>query len=249
MEEENEDKPLTKREKRALRKAEKKEVRASEKRSSTIRKFGMWGGVIAIIGFSVAGLYKLSEPPVTETGEVLSIESLNSTDHKFGNESEETVLIEYGDFQCPACGDVHPTLKQLKEEFGDRVTFVFRHFPLTNIHSNADEASRAAEAASYQNKFWEMHDMLFENQDVWSNLGDPSSTFRAYAEEIGLDLEKYNSDIDSDAVKNKVNNDSSSGIISGVNSTPSFFLNGEKINPRNYEQFKDEIQSQIPETK
>jgi protein-disulfide isomerase len=151
------------------------------------------------------------------------------SNHTLGSDSSGVVLIEYGDFQCPACGSYHPILQQVKEAYKDRVLFQFRHFPLEAIHVNARAGSRAAEAASMQNKFWEMHDMLFENQTAWSGAGDPLSIFESYAQALGLDVAKFTTDYKSSTVNATINADITEGKNLGAESTPTFILDGEKI--------------------
>ena len=155
-------------------------------------------------------------------------------------------LVEYSDLQCPACGVYYPVVKSIVEEFGSELKFTYRHFPLKQIHQNAFRAALATEAAGLQGKFWEMHDILFERQNEWSNKsGD--DIFSLYAREVGLDAIRFESDLAfNEEIKNKVDSDYQSGITLGVNSTPSFFLNGAKMqNPRSYEEFRDIIQQFI----
>jgi protein-disulfide isomerase len=133
-------------------------------------------------------------------------------------------------------------------EFGDKIAFVYRHFPLP-YHQQADLAARTAESAGKQNKFWEMTDLLFTNQTAWADKNDAREKFISYAQSLGLDLNRFESDLDSAELKKEVENDYLSGAAI-VNSTPTFFLNGKKIqNPRSYEEFRNLIiqtLSQIP---
>ena len=130
-------------------------------------------------------------------------------------------LVEYGDFECPYCGQAHLILRAIEQQLGDQICFVFRHFPLTNLHPNAEHASEAAEAAGVQNRFWEMHDMLFENQDA---LADEDLI--SYAAELGLDTRRVANEIISGAHAGHIREDFVSGVRSDVNGTPSFFING-----------------------
>ncbi len=150
-------------------------------------------------------------------------------DHVFNNTKSEVVLIEYGDFQCPGCGAAYPNLNTLLETYGDKISFVFRNFPLTSIHPNARAAAAAAEAAGLQGKYWEMHDYLYENQSDWSNLDAKERTgaFKQYAQGLGLDATKFEKDIASSNVNQKISFDQSLGTNAKVNSTPTFILNGE----------------------
>lgn len=146
-------------------------------------------------------------------------------DNSQGNANAIVTLVEYGDYQCPYCGRAYPIVKQVQEIFGDKLKFVFRNFPLKNIHVFAVPAAIAAEAAARQNKFWEMHDIIFENQgDLHGN------SFRMFAKNLGMDVEQFERDsIDEDIVE-KVEKDFESGILSGVNRTPTFFINGIRHN-------------------
>src|SRR5437773_10783787 len=109
--------------------------------------------------------------------------------------SSPVVLEEYGDYQCPPCGQLYPELKQIEKEYGNQVQIVFHHFPLMKIHKNALMAAHAAEAARNQNKFWEMHDRLYRNQKEWSELADPRPVFVSYAKQLSLNLDVFNGDL------------------------------------------------------
>ncbi len=151
------------------------------------------------------------KPPVSEK------------DHLQGNRAAPIELLEYGDYQCPHCGRAYPIVKDIQQKMGDKLKFVFRNFPLAEMHPDATSAAIAAEAAAEQGKFWEMHDILFEHQ---SRLDD--SSLIKYAEKIGLDLKKFEQDFDRQEIQDKVTDDFESGARSGVNGTPTFFINGKK---------------------
>lgn len=152
-------------------------------------------------------------------------------DQVYGSKDQKVVLIEYGDYQCPACASVHVPLKALTEKYKDKLTFVFRNYPLTNIHPNALAASTAAEAAGLQGKFWEMHDKLYETQDDWKAVATDKreAVFAGYASELGLDAEKFKTDLKSADISAKISRDRSAGGKAGVSSTPTFVLDGVKI--------------------
>jgi protein-disulfide isomerase len=133
--------------------------------------------------------------------------------------------VEYGDYQCPHCGRAYPIIKGIQAKLGDKLKFVFRNFPLADAHPNAMHAAIAAEAAGAQGKFWEMHDILFENQ---IHLGD--SHLLHYAGRIGVDAGRWKTDFEKPEFTQRVEEDFESGIRSGVNGTPSFFINGQKYN-------------------
>ena len=149
---------------------------------------------------------------------------VNNQDHVQGTESAAISIVEFGDYQCPHCGNAHPIMKEIEDAFGDQIKFVFRNFPLQESHELALPAAIAAEAAAMQGKFWEMHDALFENQ---YRLSD--ELFEELAETIGLDLDKFQKDSSLDQLKEKIENDFESGVRSGVNGTPSFYVNGTKF--------------------
>lgn len=158
-------------------------------------------------------------------------------------------LVEFGDFQCPACAAYYPIIKQIKAEYGDKLSFQFRHFPIVSIHPNAMSAHRAAEAAGRQDKFWEMHDLLYERQSAWTNSKSPASVFEGFAQELGLDLEKYKQDLASSEIQDIINADLRAGQEAKVTATPGFVLNGKKLeeNPRDIESFKKLIDEALNE--
>lgn len=198
-------------------------------------------GILFIAGLVFYGnMSKNSNNTSKPTNTGVAIEKIK--DHKKGNSEAKVALVEYSDFQCPACGVYYPIVKKLVDEYGDKIEFTYKNFPLRNIHKNADLAARAAEAAGMQGKFWEMHDMLFENQKDWSEK-EAGSIFNNYAKKIGLNVDQFKKDIASEDVKAKVQNDFDGGVSSGVNYTPSFFVNGKKVNnPRSYDEFKNLIE-------
>ncbi len=177
----------------------------------------------------------------TNTGEFAYTEPLANVqthDHKKGKPVKATI-IEYGDFQCPSCAALSSVVSQVEQNYGDEVEIVFRNFPLTQIHPQAMSAHRAAEAASNQGMFWEMHDQLFASQQSWSGDPNASGIFESFAEQLGLDMDKYREDVASESVFSKINSDLNSGKTLGVASTPTLFLNGEQLEsvPRTLEEW------------
>jgi len=150
--------------------------------------------------------------------------AVGNTDHAQGNLDAELTIVEYGDYQCPYCGAAYPILKELMDQFGTQIKFVFRNFPLSEMHPYARAAALAAEAAALQGKFWEMHDAIFENQ---RSLNE--SFLLKLAEKLNLEISQFKSDLENPKLAEKVDGDFESGVVSGVNGTPSFYINGQKF--------------------
>lgn len=200
--------------------------------------------MVLIIGGGLV-FFSASENKRDESLITLS-EGISTADHVKGATESAITLIEYSDFQCPACGSYFPIAKQLINEYGDRIRFVYRHFPLRQIHKNADSAAHAAEAASRQNKFWDMHDLLFEFQDEWANETNPTDLYINYAESLNLDIEQFTTDLENKDIKDRVNEDYLNALELGVNSTPTFFLNGKQLEtPRSYDSFKQIVEEEL----
>lgn len=184
-----------------------------------------------------------------ETGSA-DLAAVSDKDYVRGLDTAKVTFIEYGDFQCPYCAQVHPTIEEVLQEYENEVRFVFRHFPIPSSHPNALVAHRAAEAAGNQNKFYEMYDLLYQGQQEWSTSDKPIDVFKKYAKQIGLDLDTFNTDFESDAVAERVRVVKEAGAKAGVNSTPTLFLNGKKIeNPRSAEELRQEIDKAIKAVK
>lgn len=145
-------------------------------------------------------------------------------DHQTGNPNAKVVLVEYGDYQCSHCGIAYPLVKRLLQQFDGELLFVFRNFPLQESHPQAMIAALAAEAAGKQNKFWEMHDTIYEHQNDLSG----NALFN-YAASLHLDMERFARDWKSEDTLSKIESDFESGLRSGVNGTPSFFINGNRL--------------------
>ena len=149
--------------------------------------------------------------------------TVTKRDHILGIKTAPLELLEYGDYQCSSCGDSYLAVKEALRELGKNVVFIFRNFPLTEIHPDAFDAALAAEAAALQNKFWEMYDLLYQNQ---ANLS--GNELFAYAKEIGLNMGHFEQDVQSQALSAKIEADMEGGLRSGVSGTPTFYINGEK---------------------
>ncbi len=243
-----EEKHLTKKEERELRRLVKEENRMKVERMEKIKKILIWVIVLFSILATVVGFMKLFAGGVSLTSQTVNI-TVDASDWQKGNKESKVVLVEYSDFQCPACAFYQEDLKKILSEFGDKINFVYRHYPLVQIHKSAYLAAQLAEAAGIQGKFWEMHDQLFETQNSWSKENNPKDTFMVIADKLGLDKKKVEEDINLTAVKNKIDNDIKSGDEYGINATPTFFLNGNKLKDINsFEDFRNIIKQEIEKT-
>lgn len=146
---------------------------------------------------------------------------IGTRDHIQGSIKAPMTLLEYGDYECPFCGEAHPLVKQIQQALGNRLCFAYRHFPLTNVHPHAEHAAEAAEAADVEGKFWEMHDVLFENQDA---LDDED--LARYATALDLDADRLITEVLDGAHAKRIREDVVGGVKSGLNGTPTFFING-----------------------
>lgn len=217
--------------------------RKSERFNSGLKVIGWLLFGAAILGGLVWLIISRPQKEVVDTSPLLTI---SSDDYSKGNSAAPVTLIEYLDFECEACGAYYPLLKKLAEEFPDDLRIVTRYFPLPG-HRNGLPAALAVEAAAKQGKYWEMHDMLFESQKEWSEkqAANPA-LFEKYAVALGLDLETFKKDVEDPATFARVKRDMDSGQKLGNSGTPTFFLNGQKIeNPQGYEPFKELVQSVI----
>ena len=195
---------------------------------------------VVIIGGAIFAFSRPSNAPLVDSKLLMPGDS-----YKIGSPSATVLLVEFGDFQCPACGAYHLVVKQLLEKYKDSVALVFRHFPLP-MHPNAVPASIAVEAAGKQGKFWEMYNKVYESQKEWSAEKDTGNIFAEYALSLSLNVEQFRTDVKDPALKKKIDRDVADATALGINSTPSFFLNGERIqNPASLEDFETLIKAAI----
>jgi protein-disulfide isomerase len=152
------------------------------------------------------------------------IQPVGSNDHVFGDADAPIELVEYGDYECPYCGRAYPIVKDIQQQLGTDIKFVFRNFPLSKIHPHAFLAAVATEAAGLQNRFWEMHDIIFENQKALY-----TENIFLFASTLGIDMKRFKNDLEQKRLVGKVEKDFESGIRSGVNRTPTFFINEKKF--------------------
>ena len=165
-----------------------------------------------------------------------------------GSDDAPSTLLEFSDFQCPVCQTFHPYVERLLKDFSGQITHVFYHHPLRGIHQNADMAAQAAEAAGRQGRFWEMHDLLFENQIEWSDTTNAKRHFVRYARSLQMNTRQFERDMVSEEIKERVWKDYNKGIELGVQGTPTFFLNGKPLKlTRTYEQFRKQVEDILRE--
>jgi protein-disulfide isomerase len=196
--------------------------------------------IIVLVGAVAAGWVilrssrdqKNTPPPTPDpAGEVKGAEPA----HMRGNPKAPVLLEEFGDFQCPACGSYHPEMKKIEAEFGDKLKVIFRELPLLPMHEHALMAAQAAEAAGVQGKFWEMHDLLYENQTKWVEQKDLVPLFVDYAKQIGLNPDQFMKDLNGEIVAQRIFQDGKRAHSFGLKGTPSFFVNGKEAKDKQWE--------------
>jgi protein-disulfide isomerase len=224
-------------------KNEKKQINSQKKLGQRIV---LWGGVIALLGLAVYGLMRLGSGGGPSIAGIANIPSISSKDWTKGSSIARVSLVEYSDLQCPACAAYEPILQQLTKNDASSVLFAYRHFPLPQ-HKHAIAAASAAEAAGRQGKFWPMHSILFLNQTAWEDASNFEDLFIQYATEINLNVDQFKKDFHSADITQKITADQATGNAAGVDSTPTFFINGKKIspNPVTYDEFKRLIETAL----
>lgn len=235
---------MSRRERRELRRQGQHQQQGRQQRGRIARRVAIWGVGIAVVvalgwlTFRAASNVKLPTP-----GGNLTV-PVSADDHSRGPATAPVTLVEYSDFQCPACGAYEPLVRKLLAEpaLKDNVRLVYRHFPLTHIHQNAQLAALASEAAAAQGKFWEFHDKLFDNQSKWAAMSAKGArdAFIGYARDLGLDDERFTKDLDGGAGAARVKADTDGGLAAGVDATPTFFVNGARMaQPNSYDEFRN----------
>ena len=207
------------------------------------------GILVSLVVFSGSSKSDVSKVN-TDTIQAASSENGNIADHVSGKADSKVILVEYADYQCPGCGTIYPLVKSIAEQYKDQIQFVFRNYPLPELHPNAKVAAGSAEAAGLQGKFWEMHDKIYEKQADWSNLTitERGKFFEGLATEIGLDINKFNTDLSSPSITEKINFDTALAKKAGVEATPTFYLNGKKLESADYgteAKFKEAIDAAL----
>lgn len=189
--------------------------------------------IMAVIITAFVGIFIFSSSS-SEQGEVGAL-----SNHVKGSNAKNVELVVYEDFQCPACGAFEPIVSEVVNKYIDDIQYRFRHFPIDTIHPNARAASRAAEAAGNQGKFFEMYDILFARQQQWSDSQNAKSIFDTYAQEIALNIDQFNEDFGSETTNSTINADKQEGNDRGVSGTPTFFLNGEQLDNNEIQTVED----------
>ena len=189
------------------------------------------GVALATFG-SGAILYRAKRPQVKNIPESQNVPAGNATSaHVRGNPDAPVTLEEFGDFQCPPCGQFAGFVQELLKEYDSRLRVVFRNFPLS-AHEHAHEAAQAAEAAGLQGKFWQMYDTLYREQSLWSNASNARELFESYAGAIGLDVDQFKKDMDSEKVRERIDSDHALADSLGVKVTPTLFINNRALEPQ-----------------
>ena len=238
---------LTKRERRLLAKEKKFEERIKKGKNDEIKKWGIRTLIFIAVVF---GGYKFWQWMNTPQGNVSTSEILNarSDDWVKGDSNAKVTLIEYADFECPACAQYLDILDRLEEEYKSDLRIVYRHFPLPQ-HTKAIDTAKAAEAAGFQGKFWEMNSLLYEKQDEWIEEGNIKERLIEYAKELGLEEGKFTEDYDSDVISKSIKQDEVDALTLRVNQTPTFFVNGKKVISSNgYGDLKEAIDQAVVNT-
>jgi len=205
------------------------------------------GAVIALIAFGGTSEAPSSSLSREEILAVTETDYIKNSDTSVDELNKKVEIIEYGDFQCPACGAVYPIVQEALLGYEDDVAFVFRHFPLVSIHPNAMIAHRAAEAAGEQGKFFDMHDLLYERQQLWSTGDSADDIISVFAEELELNIDQYRETFNSSETLQKINTQLDAGQSIGVSATPTFFVNGEQLeqSPRSVEELRAIIEQAL----
>ena len=203
--------------------------------NNSLKTFLIIGGSIACLALVFGGMWWVFQS--TNTPSNLRMTPVRQSDWKFGNPNAKVTLLEYSDLECPVCKEYEPIVEQARAAYASSTLFVYRHFPLQQ-HQWAMQAAEAAESAGMQGKFWDMVHVLFQNQDIWVAAKDPKPLFLQYAQQLGLDIKKFQADESSQAVADKVTSDRDTALQDQIPGTPTFFLNGQQVQFQSYDQLK-----------
>lgn len=246
---------MSKKEMKEMRKIEEAKRMNLEKKANMI-KWVVIGVISSVfLGFFLFLLFTLKTMNSKATDPNTATEAVSLSDSgEFRIASGSTTpidqrpvtIVEFADIQCPACQQYHPIVKSVLDLYPETVALNFKHFPIIALHPNAVKSAVAAEAAGNQEKFFEMVDLLYENQEAWANLPDPTPKFVEYATSLKLDINKFKSDLNDKALEQEIDDQRTEGINAGVNATPSFYVNGVKIqNPADISGFQSAIDAEL----
>jgi protein-disulfide isomerase len=246
------DKKPTKRELKELRRMEneakkRSTVAAAESKPDEAMKW-VTLGIVAVIVVGLLGFIIYNSIQKNAEKQRLANTALNISNtgyYRGATASAQVTLTEFGDLQCPACKANEPFMRQALADFPNTLRLQFKQFPLTTVHRNAMAAAKAAEAAGAQGKFWELHDLLYERQEVWGESSNPTDTFIGYARELGLDTDRFQEDMNDPKTEKKIQAEMNEGINLGVNATPTLYVNGKMVQTGDYAALKDAIQKEI----
>lgn len=248
---------LTKKQFKELRKLEKMQAKNLEDKNSTTKwiAISIVSAIFLLLFVGIIVVAKNKNKPQTATGaaqfantgheRMLTREGKDAT--VSANPATKSItMVEYGDLQCPACKAYHPLVLDVMKAYPEQLKLVFKNFPLTTVHPNAMAGAIAAEAAGRQGKYFQFVDMAYDKQAEWAELDDPQGKFEEYAKELGLNIDQFKKDQKDKAIATLINDERNEGIQNGVNGTPTFFVNGTKIeNPANLDAFKKIIDSEL----
>lgn len=225
---------MTKKERREQRKLEQLQKMEEPKQRGYMKWIAIGAASALFLAFFVFAVVASKQKAIAPV-------KLSSSGWTIGNQKSKVTVIEFGDFQCPACGAFEPTFEQIVKDYGKKIKIVFKEFPLKSVHPNGMAAAMAAESAGKQGKFWEYHNLLYVKQDEWSALTDPTDQFVAYAKSLKLDTVQFSKDLTNKNLSAKIDAEENEGVNVGINSTPSVLINGALQQNRDYNALKKEI--------
>lgn len=231
---------LTKSELKETKKLEMQNFQTNQRRQNVIKWLIISISSILFLAFFI---FIVIQAKQAKNSQKLDI-SVTSEDHIRGDKNAKLTLVEFSDFQCPACAQIEPMTETLLKDYPKDVRLVYKYFPLMG-HPNSIPSAKAAEAAARQGKFWEMHDLLFKRQNEWSVLDNPVDIFKIYAKSLNLDMDKFENDLSSKDTADRIDRDYNLGLTVNIEATPTFFLNGEKLTISKYDDFKNAVDKNL----
>jgi protein-disulfide isomerase len=215
-----------------------------ERMSQEAKIIGGIGIITIALLFGIVFFFSNSKPPVDSSGFADPNLLIKPDSNKIATDSAKITIVEFGDYQCPACAAAHPIVQRVLSDYPGKINFVFRHFPLP-MHGNAMIAAEAVEAAGEQGKYWEMHYKVYQTQKEWSENTNPLVIYLSYARQMNLNLELFESSVTLNKYNSKIVSDKKDGTSLGVNGTPTFYINGKKMRGYDYNEFKRLIEQVI----